>query len=267
MVSTLSTYTSIVSNLSKWQTMTATDPTVQTATNYFKANIGKVTTIDQFVNNYQLFNYAMTAFGLSDMTYAKGLITKVLQQGVTSTSALANTLNNPAIKAFATTFDFATNGTSTTSSSTLQTTVVNKYIEQSLETSQGKSNSAVQLALYFQQNAPNVKDMYGILGDKNLLTVVQTALGISSSTSAQDITTQYANLTAKLNVADFQDPKKLGTFIARFCAMADSSGSGAQAASLPSSMISPISTSPTSDQPLFSNDLLMSIQSFKPGGY
>ena len=55
------------------------------ATAYYLANIGKVKTVDDFVNNYQLFSYAMKAFGLADMTYAKGLMTKVLNGGVDET--------------------------------------------------------------------------------------------------------------------------------------------------------------------------------------
>ncbi len=66
------------------QAATAAQGDVKSATAYYLANIGKVKTVAQFVNNYQLFSYAMKAFGLSDMTYAKGLMTKVLNGGVTS---------------------------------------------------------------------------------------------------------------------------------------------------------------------------------------
>ena len=103
------------------------------------------------------------------------------------------------------------NGTSTTSSSAVQTDVVNNYIEQTLETNQGQSNTGVQLALYFQRNAPNIKTAYNILADKNLLTVVQTALGISPYTSAMNVDRQATLISKALNIKDFQDPKKLAT--------------------------------------------------------
>ena len=93
MVTTLNTYSGIANNLTRWQTATSNDPNVKQATAYFNANIGKVKSASDLINNYQLFNYAMTAFGLSDMTYAKGLMTQVLQQGVKSSTALANTLS------------------------------------------------------------------------------------------------------------------------------------------------------------------------------
>jgi hypothetical protein len=89
----------------------------------------------------------------------------------------------------------------------------------------------VQLALYFQQHAPNVSDVYGILGDKALLQVVQTTLNLSPYMSLEPIDSQYQLLSNKINVADFKDPTKLQSFISRFCAMNDyNSSSGTQSA-------------------------------------
>lgn len=221
MSTTLSSYLTVANNLSQWQAYTAQTPAVQNATQYFQKNIGSVTSAQELVDNPRLFDYAMSAFGLSDMTYAKGLMEKVLQQGVTSSTALANTLNNQNIHAFAEAFDFADNGSTTTSSSSLVNQVINKYIENSLETSQGQQDPGVQLALYFQANAPNVTNVYGILADPNLLTVVQTALGISPMTGLEPIDTQARMLESKLNLSDFQNPTKLQSFIERFCAEYD----------------------------------------------
>jgi len=230
-MSTLSSYLTVSNNLTKWQTITSKSSDVATQNTYFQNNIGKITTAAQFVANTRLFNYAMTAFGLGNMTYAKNMMQQVLQQGTTSSKALANTLNNPKILAFAEAFDFAGQGAKLTTSQSFVTNVVNKYNEQALETTQGKQNPAVQLALYFQQNAPNVSDVYGILGDKNLLQVVQTTLNLSPYMSLQSIDTQYNLLSNKLNVKDFQDPKKLQSFISRFCAMNDyNANGGAQSA-------------------------------------
>ena len=223
MSTTLSDFLTVANNLSQWRTMTAKTPAVQTATQYFENNIGSVTSAQQLVDNPRLFDYAMTAFGLSDMTYAKGLMEKVLQQGVTSSTALANTLNNASVYAFAKAFDFVDNGSATTSSSSLVNQVVNKYIENSLETSQGQQDPGVQLALYFQANAPSATSVYQILADKNLLTVVQTALGVSPMTGEEPIDTQAQMLTSKLNLSDFQNPTKLQQFIERFCAEYDAS--------------------------------------------
>ena len=79
-------YTMLTKNYSKTLAGAAADPTVQRQTAYFQANISKVKTVDDLLNNSKLYNYVMTAFGLQDMTYAKGLIRKVLEGGVSSST-------------------------------------------------------------------------------------------------------------------------------------------------------------------------------------
>ena len=221
MVSTLGFYLQITSNETKWQNLTAAEPEVKQETAYYEAHIGDVKTPADLVNNYQLFSYVLTAYGLGDQTYAKALFQKVLEQGTGSTSDLAYTLNNPNILALAQTFNFATNGASTTSSNAVLSDVVSKYVEQTMESDQGQSDPGVQLALYFQQHASSITSAYNILADKNLLTVVQTALGISNYTSEEPIDTQEKLISNQLDVSDFKDPKKLQSFIEKFCAMYD----------------------------------------------
>lgn len=242
-MTTLSSYLSIVNHESQYQAATAQTPAVQVATKYFQQNIGKVQSAQQLVSNPRLLDYALTAFGLSSYTNEQGLVSKALQQGVTSSKALANTLNNTNLYNFVKAFDFADNGPKAVSSSTV-TNVVNSYVENSLETTQGQQNPGVQLALYFQNHASSIKSVYNILADKSLLTVVQTALGISPLTGLEPIDTQAKQLSAKLNLSDFQDPTKVQKFIERFAAAYDSNNSssgnsaGSSSASATSSLAS-----------------------------
>ena len=264
-VSTLSNYLQISNNLTKWENMTASDPAVKQATAYYQANIGNVKTPSDLVNNYRLFSYVMTAYGLGDMTsYGKGLIQQVLQQGTSSQSDLANTLNNPQVLAMAQTFNFSADGASTTSSTAVQSGVVNSYIEQTLDSNQGQSNPGVELALYFQQHASNITNAYDVLADKNLLTVVQTALGISPYTSEEDIDTQANMISSKLNFSDLQDPAKLQNFIERFCVLYDENNPNAtssQSSNVPNALLSDDSSSSGG----ISYSLLSSLQGVKIG--
>ena len=251
-MTTLATYTQISGDLARWQTLTARTPVVATATTYWNANIGKVKSADDLVANPRLFAYAMTAFGLDDMINAKALIRKVLAGGVTDASALANTLKNPRLLAFAKSFDFASRGSGVTQTASATTAVAAAYVRQTLEKTQGSDNPGVQLALYFSRNAAKITSVYDILADRSLLTVVQTALGISPSTSSQNIDVQAANLKRILNVADFSDPAKLAKFVARFAAQYDVSHFA--------------TTSATSAGFGLSSDLLASLQGLRLGG-
>jgi hypothetical protein len=264
-MSTFSDFMTIANNLSRYQTMTAADPTVAQATRYFQANISAITTPAQLVNNSRIFNYVMNAFGLGDMTYAKSLIQQVLEQGTTSSSALANKLSNPRILALAQAFNFSLNGASTTQTAAATTDVVNKYVMQTLETNEGQQNQGVQLALYFQQNASKITDGFSILADSNLLSVVQTTLDISSYTSAENIDLQAQQLDKLLSYSDFQDPRKVQDFLERFTAQYDLNNPNASSSS-PGSLVTTLFDSTSSSSSSISVSLLLSMQNLKLGG-
>ena len=225
MTSTTTAYLAVSQNLSRYQAMTAAEPAVKTATAYYDANIGSVTSIQDLVGNYRLLSYALDAYGLGDQINAKGLITKVLEGGVSNPKSLANTLGDPRWKAFAAAFNFS-GGASPSSASSVQTTT-SGYDEQQLESDQGAQDVGVQLALYFQRVAPTVTSEYGILADPNLLEVAATIMGISPS-AAGDL--QPQTLSELMPLSDLQDPAKLQQLTERFTAMYDYTygpGSGA----------------------------------------
>jgi hypothetical protein len=151
----------------------------------------------------------------------------VLTSDPSDPTSYANKQSNSGYHDLAAAFDFNTEGTvmrepalEAQSKASTSTTATN-YLRQTMESEAGDNNEGVRLALYFVRKAPGVTDIYGILGDKALLQVAQTALGISSSTSAADIDVQAKMLTKQLKVADLKDPAKLNQFLVRFCAMYD----------------------------------------------
>jgi hypothetical protein len=230
MTSTTSAYLAVSQNLSRYQAMTAAEPAVKSATAYYEANIGAVTSIQDLVGNYRLLSYALDAYGLGDQINSPALITKVLEGGVSNPNSLANTLSNSAWKAFATAFNFVGDGASSVSSTSAVKTTTSDYVEQELESDQGAQNVGVQLALYFQRVAPTVTSEYGILADPNLLEVAQTIFGLSPATSAENINTQAQTLSQLMPISDLHDPAKLQQLTERFTAMYDLTygpGSGA----------------------------------------
>ena len=225
MLSTTASYLAVASNIARQQAATAAQPDVKAATVYYLAHIGQVKTVAQFVNNYQLFSYAMKAYGLGDMVHAKGLMTKVLNGGITSRSALANTLGDPRYRAFAAAFNFAASGAAATQATSATTGAADKYIEQTLEDTVGKTNKGVALALYFKRNASSITSGYSILADAKLLSVVQTAFGLSAASSQGDIDAQAALLSKVVRIGDLQDPAKVERLVERFTSQYDVSNS------------------------------------------
>jgi hypothetical protein len=248
----------ITRDYAKTLASTAADPAVKRETAYFQAHIGNVKSVNDLLNNGKLYAYVMKAFGLGDMTYAKGLIRKVIEGGVSGGASLANTLNDPRYKALATTFDFAASGAATTHSAALLQTTVGGYVEQTLESQVGAANKGAQMALYFQRMAPSVTSAYGVLADKTLLGVVQTAFGLSPSMSQQDIAQQARTIDGFLKVSDLRNPQKLQKFIERFTANYDAKNPPGAAAT-PTSALD-VTT------PGINQDLLLSLANLRMGG-
>jgi hypothetical protein len=218
MTSTTTAFLAVSQNLPRYQAMTAAEPAVKTATAYYEANIGSISSISDLVGNYRLLSYALNAYGLGDQINATGLITKVLEGGVSNPKSLANTLPNPQWKAFAAAFDFVDSGSASPSSSSSVETTTSDYVEQQLESDQGSQDVGVQLALYFQRVAPTVTSEEGILADPNLLEVAGTIMGLSPA-AASDL--QPQTLSELMPLSDLQDPAKLTQLAERFTAMYD----------------------------------------------
>jgi hypothetical protein len=290
---TTGAYLQVENSLARYQTMTADEPAVKTATAYYEANIGKVTSVQQFVGNYRLLSYALDAYGLGNQINSTALITKVLQGGVANPKSLANTLGGQ-WQAFAAAFDFGDEGAASISTASAVKTTTSNYVEQQLEGDQGQQDPGVQLALYFQRVAPTVSSAYGILADKNLLEVVQTIFGLPAETSGSNIDAEASQISKILPMSELQDPTKLKQLTERFTAMYDldygptsgstssltvtggnsSSTETSAASSILAGVISSngqsisaaINSASNSPSLLFSNSLLQSMQKFHLGG-
>jgi hypothetical protein len=237
----------------------ADQPMVERSAERYLAEIGNVRSVDDFISNDRVYHFAMKAFGLDDMTFAKAFMRKVLEEGIDSKTSLANKLTDPRYREFAETFNFARHGEATMTFTRTQQGTVDRYVRQTLEEDAGRQNEGVRLALYFQRKAGDIDSAMDILADRALLKVVQTATGISPQTSAADIDKQAEMIAGRLDIEDLKDPEKLGRFLTRFTSMWELENRPA-AASVPNIV---------AGQPLafgISGDLLASLQNFKLGG-
>lgn len=251
-------FNAITKNYSKTLSATAGDPTVSRETKFFLANIGNVKTAEDLIKSDKLFTYVMKAYGLNDMIHAKGFIRKVLEGDISKPASLANTLHDPRYKALATAFNFPADGPNTTHTAAAKRGTVDQYLEQTLETKVGRQNKGTQMALYFQRMAPSITSAYTILGDKTLLSVAQTTLGLSPSMSQANIDVQAKMITSQIKIADLRNPNKLQKFIERFTATYDAKNATATATT-PSSALE-------INAPNISSDLLINLAQLKLGG-
>lgn len=259
MLNTSLAFRLISTDLDRSMARTAEKPLVERSVEQYREAIGKVKSVDDFISNDRVYRFAMKAFGLDDMTYAKAFMRKVLEEGVDSSSALANKLSDTRYREFAEAFNFARYGTATTSFGRTQQGTVDRYVRQTLEEDAGQQNEGVRLALYFQRKAADIDSPFDILADPALLKVVQTATGISPLTSAADIDKQAELIKQRLDIDDLQDPDELGRFLTRFTSLWELEN-GTAAATVPTII---------AGQPLafgISGDLLASLQNLRLGG-
>lgn len=260
MVSTLVSYANFARDLPRSLATTAAEPKVARDTAYYQANIGNADSIEKFLGDRRLFTYAMKAFGLESMTYAKAFMRKVLTEGVANENSFANTLSDRRYREFAKAFNFEAYGSAATVFEAAGQGTVDRYVRQTLEERAGQQNEGVRLALYFQRKALEGLSPFGILGDTALTKVVQTALGLPASISAIDIDKQAELIADRLDLQSLKEPAALNKFIVRFAALWEiqngASGSAANAALL-------------INQPLelgINPNLLTSLQNLRRGG-
>jgi Protein of unknown function (DUF1217) len=220
-VNTTSTFLAISRNLSRYQQTVTDEPAIQNATAYYKANIGGVTSVDDLIGNYRLLSFALNAYGLSDQINSTALIKQVLKGGVDNPKSLANTLPDPRWKAFAAAFNFVDKDTASISTPSAVATTTTDYVEQKLEDEQGAQDPGVELALYFERVAPTVTSAYGILGDQNLLEVVQTIFGLPATASTADIDAEATSVSKLVPLSELKDPNQLQQLAERFTALYD----------------------------------------------
>ena len=191
--STYLDYQVYAANLPKSLSRVASEAAVKSAQSYYTANIGKVTSVDQFLSNYKLFSYAMKASGLEDMTYAKAFMRKVLTSDLSDSSSFVNKLTDTRFKAFAQQFSFNTNGsvtgTPTTQSSTQESNTIALY---TAKTGSSSINGTLATA-YYEANIGNVKSVKDLENDSQLLDYVMTAYGLDTNTIDNGTYTQSVN--------------------------------------------------------------------------
>lgn len=259
MLTTSASYRAISTNLARSMQTVASQPQVARETAYYLENIVSVKSIDGFLADDRLFTYAMKAFGLGDMSYAKAFMRKVLTEGIADSDSFANKLADTRYRDFADAFNFAEFGSTATIFDTARQGTVDHYLRQTLEEDAGRQDEGVRLALYFERKAPALTSVYGILADSALLRVVQTTFDLPVTMSLLDIDKQAELISARMDVDGLKDPGKLAKLVRRFTHLWEVNNPNSAGASPAISIGQPIEAG-------IGGEILASLQNLKLGG-
>src|SRR5690606_1504423 len=133
-----------------------TEPMVQRETEYYLANIGNVKSVDAFIEDTRLFNYAMKAHGLEDMAYAKAFMRKALEEGLADPKAFANQLNDKRYAEFVRSFNFAELGAEATTFNLASKGTSDRYLIRATPTGGEPAPEFVAETAYYMANITHV---------------------------------------------------------------------------------------------------------------
>lgn len=178
-LTTLASYRFFSNNIDRSLKAAADKPQVARETKYYLDNIENVKSVDDFLADDKLFNYAMKAWGLSDMSFAKAFMRKVLESDLGDSGSFVNRLSDKRYLDFAKAFNFLQSGDVDVGSTTAQDSasedaMIGLYTEQRIS----KGQTAADQAAHYESRMASITSVDQLLADQNLFDYALTAYGI-----------------------------------------------------------------------------------------
>lgn len=178
---------------------------MQRATDRFRDKIGQIGSAADLVNDRQLLEVALGAFGLDDDINNRYFIQRILGDGVSDPEALSNRLSDSRYKEFAKAFGFGEGIPPRTQLSFFADEIIDRYEARQFERAVGEQDNSMRLALNL---APALSDIiagngsdtarwFAMMGNAPLRSVFETALGLPSSFSALDLDQQLEQFRSR----------------------------------------------------------------------
>lgn len=200
---------------------------------YFRANIGKVNSADDLVNDRRLLRVALGAFGLDADINNKAFIRKVLADGTLRDGTLANRLADKQYQKLSAAFGFGDFSTPSNKVSDFADKMLALYRQRGFEGAVGEQNGDLRLAMNLERELPALVAKTGsddvlwltVMGNAPLRQVFQRALGLPDSFGAIDLDRQLATFKDRADrqfgsesLRQFSDPKKVDDLLRQFFA-------------------------------------------------
>lgn len=203
-------------------------------TDYFRENIGNVTTAEQLVSDRRMLNIALGAFGLQDDINNKFFIQRMLGDGTTAQDALANRFTDSRYADLSRAFGLGPGEVRGSMTPGFADRIISRFHANSFEIATGAQDETMRIALYAERVLPDAMSAesspaakwFTIMGQPPLRTLFETALGLPTAFGQVDIDQQLTvfqdrseSVFGISEPAEFAAPdvlnKVITTFIAR----------------------------------------------------
>jgi len=249
----------ISSGLSGWQFLQRTyDRQLETFnqsaelkrdTDYFKENIGNVTSAEDLVADRRLMTVALGAFGLQDDINNTFFIQKMLGDGTTADDALANRFTDSRYQDFSAAFGLGPGEIPGALKPGFADDIIARFQANSFEVATGGQDDTMRIALYAERTLSDVVSTEGsdaskwftIMGQPPLRNLFETALGLPEAFGQVDIDQQLtvfqersSRIFGVSGPADFAEPEVLDNLISTYLARSqlNSFGTGTSGAAI-----------------------------------
>ena len=171
---------------------------------YYADHINKVKDVDDFLGDYKLYSYAMKAYGLDDMIYAKAFMKKVLESDLTDANSFANKLSDTRYKEFAAAFNFNA-PPKDIQTDAQEDDLIGLYKQSFADAAQQTATETK----YYSAQMDDVKTVQDFVGNSRLLNYALKSVGIDPTYMSKDyiasvLTTDISKLGG--NAPDTSDP-------------------------------------------------------------
>ena len=155
---------------------------VKAETDYYKANIGKVKSIDDLLGNQRLLRIAMSAYGLNADTEEPRQIRAMLTGGVSDPDSPANKLEDKSYANFVAAFNFAEHGAGTTTRDAVQKDTLKLYAVKTESGLVASSKYFIDVETsYYLSKVGDIQSIDDLMADRRLLNFALTAYGLDPS--------------------------------------------------------------------------------------
>ncbi|WP_297615169.1 DUF1217 domain-containing protein [uncultured Roseicyclus sp.] len=205
---------------------------------YFRQEIGNITSAEDLVSDFRLLKVSLGAFGLQDDLPNRAFIRKVLADGVVADGALANRLADKRYRAFSETFGFGGPLPPRTGLAGFADRILARFERQEFERAVGDQNPDLRLALGAARELPEIaarglRDSTAwltVMGNPPLRAVFETAFDLPKSVGTLDLDQQLKAFRngaerrfGSSEFAQFSDPDRINDLIRGFTLRSEAS--------------------------------------------
>jgi hypothetical protein len=190
-------------------------PALSRRTADFAERIGQARSAEQLVGDRRLLEVALGAFGLEGDIQNRFFIRKVLEEGTTSRTALANRLTDKRYLALAETFAYGDRPGGNVGRAGFAAEVIARYRERQFEAAVGQGNPDMRLVLGMRREIGEIADRrlsndgmwFTAMASPPVRAVFERALRLPAQVGALDIDRQLAlfkeRAAARLGTSEF----------------------------------------------------------------